>query len=126
MASISSPSVSNPLTSPKVSPPGVVKSPRTLCLFFEVPVTEARTWMQQFVQGYNQAHRHSGIQFVTPEQRHQGHDGAILANRQTVYEQAKARHPERWSGPIRNWQPVTEVWLNPSAEVQSAPVKCSQ
>src|SRR5512134_4041819 len=38
MASISSPSVSNPLTSPKVSPPGVVKSPRTLCLFFGVPV----------------------------------------------------------------------------------------
>lgn len=89
-------------------------------------LAEARTWMQQFVQGYNQAHRHSGIQFVTPEQRHQGHDGAILANRQTVYEQAKARHPERWSGPIRNWQPVTEVWLNPSAEVQSAPARCSQ
>lgn len=87
---------------------------------------ETRTWMQQFVPAYNQAHRHSGIQFVTPEQRHQGHDGAILANRQTVYEQAKARHPERWSGPSRNWQPVTEVWLNPSAEVQSAPAKCSQ
>src|SRR5512134_3308228 len=41
MASISSPSVSNPLTSPKVSPPGVVKSPRTLCLFFGVPVASA-------------------------------------------------------------------------------------
>jgi putative transposase len=82
--------------------------------------------MQQFVQGYNQEYRHSGIQCVTPEQRHQGHDGAILANRQTVYEQANARHPERWSGPIRNWQPATEVWLNPSAEVKSAPAKCSQ
>lgn len=87
---------------------------------------QARAWVQQFVQGYNREHRHSGIHFVTPEQRHQGHDGAILANRQTVYEQAKARHPERWSGPIRNWQPVTEVWLNPSADVQSAPAKCSQ
>jgi putative transposase len=78
---------------------------------------KARTWMQQFVQGYNQAHRHSGIRFVTPEQRHQGLDEAILANRQAVYAQAKARHPERWSGPIRNWQPITAVWLNPSAEV---------
>jgi putative transposase len=87
---------------------------------------ETRTWRQQFVPAYNQAHRHSGIQFVTPEQRHQGPDGAILANRQTIYEQAKARHPERWSGPSRNWQPVTEVWLNPSAEVQSAPANCSQ
>lgn len=87
---------------------------------------EARTWMQQFVQGYNHEHRHSGIQFVTPDERHQGFDGAILANRQTVYEQAKARHPERWSGPTRNWQPVTAVWLNPSAEVQVAPTKGSQ
>ena len=73
--------------------------------------------MQQFVQGYNQTHRHSSIRFVTPAQRHQGLDGAILANRQVVYAQAKARHPERWSGPIRNWQPLTAVWLNPSAEV---------
>ena len=87
---------------------------------------EARAWMQQFVQGYNQAHRHSGIQFVTPDERHQGHDGAILAHRQAVYEQAKARHPERWSGPTRNWQPVTEVWLNPSAAVQDSPTECSQ
>lgn len=82
-----------------------------------VSLAQARDWMQQFVQGYNQAHRHSGIRFVTPEQRHQGLDEAILANRQVVYAQAKARHPERWSGPIRNWQPVTAVWLNPSAEV---------
>lgn len=83
----------------------------------------ARTWMQLFVQGYNDEHRHSGIQFVTPAQRHQGGDRAILANRQTVYEQAKARHPERWSGSTRNWQPVTAVWLNPSADVQMAPIK---
>ena len=91
-----------------------------------VSLAEARTWMQHFVRGYNQEHRHSGIQFVTPEQRHQGHDGAILANRQAVYEQAKARHPERWSGPTRNWQPVTEVRLNPSAAVRDSPADCSQ
>jgi putative transposase len=78
---------------------------------------EARLWMQQFVQGYNHEHCHSGIRFLTPVQRHQGQDPAILAQRQAVYEQAKRRHPERWAGPIRNWQPITEVWLNPSAEV---------
>jgi Transposase and inactivated derivatives len=75
---------------------------------------EARAWMQQFVHRYNHAHCHSGIRFVTPQQRHSGNDGAILAQRQAVYEQARARHPERWSGPIRNWKPITEVWLNPS------------
>ena len=78
---------------------------------------EARLWMQPFVQGYNHAHCHSGIRFVTPAQRHQGQDFAILAQRQTVYEQARERHPERWSGAIRNWTPITEVWLNPTAEV---------
>ena len=87
---------------------------------------EARLWMQQFVQGYNHAHCHSGIRFVTPAQRHQGQDHAILAQRQAVYEQARERHPERWAGPIRNWQPITEVWLNPSAEVIETPVRDSQ
>lgn len=87
---------------------------------------EARLWMQQFVHGYNHEHRHSGIRFVTPAQRHQGQDPAILAQRQAVYEQAQACHPERWSGAIRNWQPVAEVWLNPSAEVIDAPVGVSQ
>lgn len=87
---------------------------------------EARLWMQQFVQGYNHEHRHSGIRFVTPAQRHRGQDFAILAHRQAVYEQAREHHPERWSRSIRNWQPITEVWLNPSAEVIDVPIRGSQ
>ena len=87
---------------------------------------EARAWMQQFVSGYNTVHCHSGIRFVTPQQRHDGLDQAILAQRQAVYEQARARHPERWSGNLRNWQPITEVWLNPSAEVAEPSTAGSQ
>jgi transposase InsO family protein len=87
---------------------------------------EARRWMQRFVQGYNHAHCHSGIRLVTPASRHQGQDRAILAQRQRVYEQARARHPERWSGALRNWQPITEVWLNPSAEVTEPSAAGSQ
>ena len=87
---------------------------------------EARAWMQRFVDGYNTVHRHSGIRFVTPQQRHEGLDQAILAHRQAIYEQARARHPERWSGGLRNWQPITEVWLNPSAEVIDSPTSKSQ
>jgi len=30
-----------------------------------------------------------------------------------LYEAAKARHSERWSGPTRNWQPDQTVFLNP-------------
>jgi putative transposase len=87
---------------------------------------EARAWMQRFVDGYNTVHRHSGIRFVTPQQRHEGFDQAILAQRQAIYEQARARHPERWSGSLRNWQPITEVWLNPSAEVVDSLTSKSQ
>lgn len=77
----------------------------------------ARDWMQQFVRWYNHEHRHSAIQFVTPHERHEGLDSVILERRKAVYEQAKAHHPKRWSGTIRNWDPVTEVWLNPAAQV---------
>lgn len=75
---------------------------------------QARTWMSAFVDWYNHHHRHSAIQFVTPEQRHCGEDTAILAQRQATYQAAKNARPERWTGrQTRNWDPVTEVWLNP-------------
>jgi len=75
---------------------------------------DARQWVHAFVQWYNEEHHHSALKFVTPGQRHRGEDKVILAARQTVYERAKQRHPERWSGDIRNWEPVGEVWLNPN------------
>ena len=73
----------------------------------------ARQWVGQFVQWYNHEHRHSAINFVTPGERHAGLDAALLSKRVEVYEAAKARHPERWSGATRNWQPIRIVYLNP-------------
>ena len=52
---------------------------------------------------YNNEHRHSGIRYVTPAQRHNGEDRKILEKRKVVYEQAKEKHPERWSKEIRDW-----------------------
>jgi len=74
----------------------------------------ARLWVTRFVHWYNKEHYHSGICFVTPDSRHQGEDHLILARRKTVYEIAKAAHPERWSGGIRNWNRIETVSLNPS------------
>ncbi len=74
---------------------------------------EARQWCKQFVHWYNNEHRHSGINFLTPAQRHSGVGQQILEQRRMVYEAAKAKHPERWSTTIRNWTLVDEVWLNP-------------
>ena len=77
----------------------------------------ARLWVSQFVQWYNHEHRHSAIRFVTPGERHAGLDVALLSKRVEVYEAAKARHPERWSGATRNWQPIKAVYLNPDQHV---------
>jgi len=76
-------------------------------------VEQAREWTLAFVQWYNHEHKHSGLKFVTPAQRHDGRDTAILRHREMVYENAKLSRPERWSGAKRNWKLKEEVWLNP-------------
>jgi putative transposase len=75
----------------------------------------AREFIDRFVRWYNTQHLHSNIRFVTPAARHAGKDHAILARRALVYEQARARRPERWSRSTRNWSPVEQVVLNPQA-----------
>ena len=76
----------------------------------------ARQWVATFVQWYNHSHRHSGIKYVTPAQRHNGEDIAILAQRKQVYAEAKKQNPERWSGATRNWDHESLVKLNPVNE----------
>ena len=75
----------------------------------------AEAWMMEFVNWYNNEHRHSGIRFVTPASRHCGEDKLIFEKRKEVYEEAKRKNPARWaSGKIRTWEPIQEVALNPS------------
>lgn len=81
---------------------------------------EARQWTMEFVSWYNTEHRHSRINFVTPEQKHKGEDKVLLKHREEVYKQAKSHRPERWSKETRNWSPVTEVELNPENKKQAA------
>ena len=76
-------------------------------------IEAASQWVAGFVTWYNEQHRHSGISFVTPAQRHAGAHEAILAHRDRVYAKARDRHPERWTGATRNWDPQTIVRLNP-------------
>lgn len=81
-----------------------------------VDLEQARQWATDFVRWYNTEHRHSGIGYVTPAQRHAGADGAILQRRAELYESARQRNPRRWSGSTRNWAPVEVVTLNPERE----------
>ena len=76
----------------------------------------ARAWVRWFVDWYNNEHLHSSINFVTPAQRHAGRDVNILARREQVYRDARAQHPQRWSGNIRNWTPTGDVHLNPQTD----------
>lgn len=80
-------------------------------------IDHARAWVHRFVTWYNTEHRHSGIQFVTPAQRHSGQDQLILARRKAVYELAKQARPQRWKNrQTRAWNHVSEVWLNPEKD----------
>ncbi|MFK3872919.1 IS3 family transposase [Pseudoalteromonas rhizosphaerae] len=76
-------------------------------------ISAAREWVSGFVDWYNNEHLHSGIKFVTPNQRHLGLDKEILAKRQQVNDAAKLNNPSRWSGKSRDWSMINEVNLNP-------------
>jgi hypothetical protein len=76
-------------------------------------LTAARDWASELVRWYNHEHRHSGIRFVTPAQRHRHQDQDILERRAALYERARQQNPLRWKGQTRNWQRVYVVHLNP-------------
>ena len=78
----------------------------------------AQTWVKSFANWYNGDHFDSAIRFVTPNIRHAGQDCDALANRASLYANARAQNPERWSGKTRNWHPAGPVWLNPGTRNQ--------
>lgn len=80
---------------------------------------QAKAWVSDFVNWYNNEHRHSGIKYVTPEQRHSGEDKKILEIRKQTYENAKKRNPERWvQNKIRDWSWEKVQVLNPESNEQ--------
>jgi putative transposase len=81
-----------------------------------VDLDAARAWAAGFVQWYNVDHRHSGIRYVSPAQRHAGEDHAILAARHALYTGARELNPARWSRHTRNWSPIRVVTLNPERD----------
>lgn len=80
----------------------------------------ARNWVASFMRWYNEDHRHSAIRYITPGQRYRGEDTALLEHRTEVYQAAKERNPNRWSGETRNWKPIGNVALNPDKEITLA------
>ena len=79
-------------------------------------IEAAKAWVALFVAWYNGEHRHSAIRYVTPAERHDGQDVDILRRRHELYQRARERHPERWSGNTRNWDHIDIVRLNSSGD----------
>jgi transposase InsO family protein len=75
-------------------------------------IDAAWAWVERFVAWYNGEHRHSAIGFVTPDERHESRDVAVLLARRHVYEAARRRNPSRWSRHTRQWDAPAAVSLN--------------
>jgi len=84
-----------------------------------ININSAREWVLKFVHWYNFNHKHSGLNFITPNQRHTHQATEIFSKRDEVYRLAREKHPQRWSNSTRNWSLENEVWLNPERTTQS-------
>jgi hypothetical protein len=85
---------------------------------------EAQVWTQKFVHRYNQAHKHSGLKFVTPDQRHNGQDAVLLARREQVIvmpEPAASHAPSTLRCIVSSWSFDTSVLLGHSCLQFTAP-----
>ena len=75
---------------------------------------ECRDWVHNFVKLYNYEHHHSGINYLTPNERHNCDWRGILAERKKVLEAAKQKNPERWNNrEVRDCTAPEIVYLNP-------------
>lgn len=81
----------------------------------------ARQWVTLFVDWYNNVHRHSAIGYVTPIERHNGDDIAILQQRRDVYQAAQQHNPKRWTKGPRKWDRPVSVTLNPDRVITITP-----
>lgn len=81
-------------------------------------IDQAREWVLEFVDRYNNKHYHSGLKFLIPSSRHNGKTDEIMNNRKKVYESAKKLNPQRFNKGIRNWDLNDKVALNPTDEIK--------
>jgi transposase InsO family protein len=54
-------------------------------------LVETREWGDKFVTWYNEEHKHSKLNFVSPSERHRMQDGGVLSHRKAVIEAAQEK-----------------------------------
>ena len=77
-------------------------------------IEDARTFCVNFIQWYNQEHRHSGVALYTPAAVHYGRVIEIQQQRQAALDAAYELHPKRFvRKPPEAALPPQAVWINP-------------
>ncbi len=77
-------------------------------------IEDARQFCRVFFNWYNQAHHHTSLGLMTPDQVHYGQAHEIQAARQITLDHAFADHPERFvNKPPTPPAKPTAVWINP-------------
>jgi transposase InsO family protein len=78
-------------------------------------IEEARIWMADFVDWYNNRHWHSSMQYITPMQKRSGKHVQIFADRNETLNQARELFPTRWGKrPARKYIVKEHELLNPA------------
>jgi putative transposase len=76
-------------------------------------IQDGRAFCQTFFPWYNDQHRHSGINMMTPSTVHHGLAATVRDNRQLALDAAYTAHPERFvRRPPTQPQLSKEVWIN--------------
>jgi putative transposase len=78
-------------------------------------------WIAEFIGWYKHQHRHSGIQFVAAQQRHDGLAVEISRHRAVIYERARQLNPKRWSRSTRCCRQAEVVWINQPTDELNEP-----
>lgn len=80
---------------------------------------DATAFFRQFIDWYNNQHRHSGIGMMTPDAMHSGKAPEIRRKRAAVLEAAYRANPERFVNglPVPHKLP-TAVWINKPEEAE--------
>jgi putative transposase len=77
-------------------------------------IEDARQFCQSFFRWYNEDHRHTGINLLTPETVHHGLSAQILEARGNVLNAAYEANPERFVNGVPSIKQLPgAVWINP-------------
>ena len=71
-----------------------------------------RNYFAKYFPDYNDEFRHSGIQFLSPSERHYGQEGKIMDQRNRIVETAYNENIHRYPSEPKRFSPITEVRIN--------------